>query len=88
MIKRITIFFDSQDPKNKGWAYAWQSEDDYGSYPLNARRKDVTLKTLRRQAAADLGKNWPSDARKDENWTYCREDGGFWVYGPRFINQL
>lgn len=88
MIKRITIFFDTQDLKNKGWAYAWQSENDFGSSPLDVTRKDVKLETLRRLAAKNLGKNWPYKARKDSNWVYCRTDGGYWVYGPRYINQI
>lgn len=50
--KRIQVYFDTQDPKNNGWAYRCFSGDHEDSGPLGARRLNASDKLLTRLARA------------------------------------
>ena len=57
---RIEVYYDTQDPRNKGWAYrAYFSRDSdrarEESGPHTSRRRDVKLATLARQARKAVG---------------------------------
>lgn len=45
---RIIIFYDEQDPRNRGWAYSVQTADACETGALPHRRRAVSLKTLAR----------------------------------------
>ena len=45
---RIAIFYDEQDPRNRGWAYSLQTADACESGALPHTRRQVSLATLAR----------------------------------------
>lgn len=77
--KKIIIWFDTQDPNNKGWSYTAHFEEDILSDSLPLRSVRAGLRTLRRAVANDL-KSFPREARSDGSWHWHAEDGGYWEW--------
>ncbi len=60
----VTVFYDTADPKNAGWAYNVIIEGEHTSGPLDARRRDAKLPGLLRLLRAEFrnsGVNLPDE---------------------------
>ena len=80
--RRLDIFWDDSDRQNPGWAWSADDGDHVSSGPLPARRRRVSLTTLRRQLAAELPGTFPADARRDERWSRVRDGFAGWTWKP------
>ena len=53
------IWFDTTDASNQGWAWSYGLHDEHGgeheSGPLPHRRRDCSMRTLRRALGKELG---------------------------------
>jgi len=78
---KITIFYDDSDTANIGWAYSIRSYDrdgypDESSGPLPQKRRDVSLRALRR-ALSRIWSAFPQAARRDAAWGGSEEGNGW-----------
>ena len=72
-----TIWFDTQDPANQGWAANVVVDGEHHSEPLPHRRRDVDFETL----LASLRREWRTSVVEipRTGWTR-RSDGNGWEW--------
>lgn len=80
----LNIYYDTQDPSNKGWAYSIFERTPHGdtydtSGSLWARRQDCKITKLRRQLSVLMGPRFPKAARCDDAWFYNSNIDG-WTF--------
>jgi len=84
-LTRVSIYWDTQDPSDPGWAYSIDRKDAKGTYEETGGlyvRRDAKLPRLLRALkfeAGNLSESWP----RVSDFTRYEHDGGGWEYKAR-----